>query len=160
FSFRVRELGLPTIFQPETRLVRLDPFGTRGDRDTGTTRRDDAVDRDRLARVWRNQLGSRLPPGSANLLLARDSRPGPRVLVVDEKVPTPDRDSGSLRMLSILRLMSEMGLVITLVPFDRAMRGSYSRQLEQMGIEVLYGQESVEDHIRAMGKALKLVLFS
>ncbi|MEP6820690.1 MAG: glycosyltransferase [bacterium] len=58
-----------------------------------------------------------------------------RVIVVfDERVPSPDRDAGSLRMFLILKTLSAWCHVI-FVPFNRPQSLDYERALWQEGIE-------------------------
>jgi len=58
----------------------------------------------------------------------------PCVVVFDERVPSPDRDAGSLRMLLILKSLAEWSHVI-FVPFNRPQGIDYERALWQAGIE-------------------------
>jgi hypothetical protein len=46
------------------------------------------------------------------------NRDRPRVVVFDERVPSPDRDAGSLRMLLILKSLAKW-CHVTFVPFNR-----------------------------------------
>jgi glycosyltransferase involved in cell wall biosynthesis len=62
------------------------------------------------------------------------NRDRPRVLVFDERVPSPDRDAGSLRMFLILKALNEWCHVI-FVPFNRPQSIEYERALWQAGIQ-------------------------
>lgn len=56
------------------------------------------------------------------------------VLVFDERVPSPDRDAGSLRMFLILKTLASWCQVI-FVPFNRPQSLDYERELWNAGIE-------------------------
>ncbi len=58
----------------------------------------------------------------------------PRIIVFDERVPSPDRDAGSLRMLMILKELAKWSHVI-FVPFNRPQSLDYERALWKEGIE-------------------------
>ena len=58
----------------------------------------------------------------------------PRILVFDERIPTPDRDAGSLRMFLILKTLTKWAHVI-FVPFNRPQSVDYERALWKEGIE-------------------------
>lgn len=58
------------------------------------------------------------------------------VLVFDERIPTPDRDAGSLRMFLILKTLAAWCQVI-LVPFNRPSSSDYERALWREGIETV-----------------------
>jgi glycosyltransferase involved in cell wall biosynthesis len=76
-----------------------------------------------------------LPQDANQLAAASDRNPDlPRVVVFDERVPSPDRDAGSLRMLLILKVLTEWCHVI-FVPFNRPQSIEYERALWQAGIE-------------------------
>ena len=58
----------------------------------------------------------------------------PFVIVFDERVPSPDRDAGSLRMLLILKTLTEWAQVV-FVPFNRPQSADYESALWNEGIE-------------------------
>ena len=58
------------------------------------------------------------------------------VLVFDERIPTPDRDAGSLRMFLILKTLAAWCQVI-LVPFNKPPSSDYERALWREGIEIV-----------------------
>jgi glycosyltransferase involved in cell wall biosynthesis len=76
--------------------------------------------------------------------LARKSKPvtdtgsrkrdWPRIIVFDERVPSPDRDAGSLRMFLILKTLAEWCQVV-FVPFNRPQSADYESALWKEGIE-------------------------
>jgi glycosyltransferase involved in cell wall biosynthesis len=57
----------------------------------------------------------------------------PCVLVFDERIPTPDRDAGSLRMMRILSIIRQKWKVI-FVPFTN--RGEHDKVLTDIGVTV------------------------
>ena len=58
-----------------------------------------------------------------------------RVLVIDACTPTPDRDSGSLRMLALMRAMRDEGCSVVFFADNRAHDGAYTQALQQIGVE-------------------------
>lgn len=58
----------------------------------------------------------------------------PRIVVFDERIPSPDRDAGSLRMFLILKTLAKWSHVI-FVPFNRPQSPDYERALWKEGIE-------------------------
>ncbi len=60
------------------------------------------------------------------------------ILVVDVWVPMADKDSGSLRMLNVLKLLLELGWQVVFVPINLGHAGHYTEQLQQLGVEVWY----------------------
>jgi glycosyltransferase involved in cell wall biosynthesis len=58
----------------------------------------------------------------------------PRIIVFDERIPSPDRDAGSLRMFLILKSLAKWSQVI-FVPFNRPQSVDYETALWRAGIE-------------------------
>lgn len=58
----------------------------------------------------------------------------PRIVIFDERIPSPDRDAGSLRMFLILKTLAQWCHVI-FVPFNRPQSLDYERALWKEGIE-------------------------
>jgi glycosyltransferase involved in cell wall biosynthesis len=90
-------------------------------------------------------------------VLPRDSR---RILVVDQKVPTPDQDSGSLRMLSILKLLRGMGYRIDFVSEKAQLIGSSESETSSLGIPVHSGFSAALSHLKEEGHSYRFVLLS
>src|SRR2546430_9302012 len=56
------------------------------------------------------------------------------IIVFDERIPSPDRDAGSLRMLMILKTLAEWSHVV-FVPFNRPHGLEYEEALWKVGVE-------------------------
>jgi len=74
-----------------------------------------------------------------------------RVLVVDRRMPTPDRDSGSVRMLAVLKLLRGIGHEVTFVSDSEERMPGYEAPVRNLGVEVLYGRASAARHLSASG---------
>ena len=85
-----------------------------------------------------------------------------RVLVVDAAIPTPDRDSGSLRMSSVLEIFCELGFKVSFAATTLEHGGEYGRRLQQIGVEVLYRPytDSLAVYLRTWGAQLDVVVLS
>ena len=60
-----------------------------------------------------------------------------RVLVIDDSVPAPDRDSGSVRLTAVLEILRSLGCNLTFVARGVEFGGAYVQGLKAMGVEVL-----------------------
>jgi GT2 family glycosyltransferase len=150
--FGVRGLGYKVIYQPASRLVHFEG-GTAGADTTKGFKRFQITNRGKFVEKWRATLDQdHLPQDLKQVTAASDrNRDRPRVVVFDERVPTPDRDAGSLRMLMILKSLAAWAHV-TFVPFNRPQSLNYERALWRAGIETadaveyrrLLKQESVK----------------
>ncbi len=65
-----------------------------------------------------------------------------RVLVIDEYIPMPDRDSGSLRAWEILKILRALDCQVTWAAHKPVLPGPYTERLEQLGIQCLHQQNA------------------
>ena len=54
-----------------------------------------------------------------------------RILVIDHRLPFPDRDSGSVRMMEMIRAISRRGHHLTFVPDNMAVFSPYLEQMQR-----------------------------
>lgn len=85
-----------------------------------------------------------------------------RTLVVDQEPPQATRDGGAARMVTLLRLLKDVGHSVTfasLRPWPAALVGTEER-LRQVGVEMVAFDGAVGNWIRAHGHNLDLVVSS
>lgn len=135
-AFAVRAAGLRTLYQPRARV--LHDEGTSAGTDPRQGMKAAQVrNREVFAAKWAAVLPSRLPPGSepTPALLHRGQK---QVLVIDALAPQPDRDSGSLRLVNLMRLLRGEGAHVVFLPANREHGGRYTEALQQLGVEAWY----------------------
>ena len=75
-----------------------------------------------------------------NTFIARDrSMNKSRILVVDRFVPNYDKEAGGRCCFMYLKLFKKIGLQVTFLPENSRKIEPYTTKLQQLGIEVLYG---------------------
>ena len=132
-AFGVRATGLRVLLQPASVVVHDEGATSGTDINTGPKAaqvRNQAV----FAAKWRDALTTQLPAGSVPTpaLLHRRQR---QVLIIDALTPQPDRDSGSLRLVNLMRLLIEEGAHVVFVPANRSADGACTAALQRMGVE-------------------------
>ena len=132
-AFAVRAAGLRVLVQPASVVVHDEGTTSGTDVNTGPKAaqvRNQAV----FAAKWHDALATHLPASSVPTpaLLHRRQR---QVLVIDALTPQPDRDSGSLRLVNLMRLLIEEGAHVVFVPANRSADGDYTAALQQIGVE-------------------------
>lgn len=133
-AFAVRQEGLRTLYQPASRVVHME--GTTAGTDTGSGVKAYQVRNSGVFRAkWADAVSGQAPAGTDPDHAAVHQRRR-TVLVVDECTPRPDRDSGSLRLVNLMRLLREEGAHVVFLPTDRAHDGAYTGALQQLGVEV------------------------
>ncbi|QIK39266.1 glycosyltransferase [Caldichromatium japonicum] len=85
-----------------------------------------------------------------------------RVLVVDNYMITPDRESGSLRMLNLFLILQRLGYQVTFAAANLEAPQPYVAELQRQGCEVLYRPyvRSLADHLAKQGARYRLVILS
>jgi glycosyltransferase involved in cell wall biosynthesis len=78
------------------------------------------------------------PNNGPEILYASQHRLKGRILFIDATTPEPDRDSGSVRLTNLLQCLRNLGYGVTFFADNRAYAGSYTRELQKSGIEVLF----------------------
>jgi GT2 family glycosyltransferase/glycosyltransferase involved in cell wall biosynthesis len=145
--FTLRDMGYRVAYEPSSVVVHFEGATH------GTERRPPASgahgkvnqyrNRDVFVAKWADELAGRLSRPATVTTLAElvgsrhDTRP--RVLVCDQRIPTPDRDAGSQRMAWILHLLRQMSAHVTVAPLDGIDHGPYAGALRRGGIEVVAG---------------------
>jgi GT2 family glycosyltransferase len=103
----VRSLGFKVIYQPLSRIIHYEGATAGTDTRTGF-KHYQIVNREKFYDKWRDVLArAHCPKDQANAERAANRKWATQVAVFDDRILTPDRDAGSLRMLFILRALSE-----------------------------------------------------
>ncbi|GAB2670531.1 hypothetical protein GCM10027193_25710 [Arenimonas aestuarii] len=133
-AMRVRRRGLKVRYQPASVVVHHE--GVTSGTDTGSgVKAYQVANQVKFVQRWREVLAGEHQPPSAGAEVASERGRKHRVLVLDACTPTPDRDSGSLRMTALLRLLREEGCSVVFFPENRAHDGAYTNALQQLGVE-------------------------
>ncbi|WP_240126799.1 glycosyltransferase [Thermomonas alba] len=132
-AFAVRAAGRRVLYQPASTVVHVEG-ATAGTDPASGAKAAQARNRGVFAAKWAHALTAQPAPGQVPtpaLLHARQ----PQVLVIDANTPRPDHDSGSLRMVELMRLLREEGAHVVFWPANRQADGDYTRALQQLGVE-------------------------
>ncbi len=89
----------------------------------------------------------------------RSSREG-AILIVDHHVLEFDRNAGDLYMLQYMTVLLAHGFKVLYLAHDHAERQPYAAQLQQLGVETLFGSFDENAWFRSHGKHLKWVVLA
>lgn len=148
--FGARALGYRVVYQPRSVVVHEDG-GSSSDAEMGAKRFQE-INRPKFREKWSDELEGHLENDRSNVPAAmRRHCKGPRVLVIDSYVPLYDRESGSQRLMHVVKLLRQAGYGVTFLPDNYAPLQPYTNELQQLGVEVLHhydggrtAQESLE----------------
>ena len=138
-AFGVRAAGLKVFYEPRSTVIHFE--GITAGTDTGSgMKRYQVINREKFQAKWQDAL-SRQPAPIDNAKyapLAATFRAAKRILIVDACTPTPDQDSGSLRMVNTMRLLRSLGWQVSFFADNRAYVENYTTAVQELGVEVLY----------------------
>jgi glycosyltransferase involved in cell wall biosynthesis len=159
-SFKVRRAGYKVFYQPLSEVVHYE--GATGGTDLATgTKKHQQINRSIFAEAWAAELMVR--PANGDLALLRRPPLGRKnILVIDHYTPSPDRDSGSLRMFQILKILRQLGHYVTFIPDNLAKVMPYTGELQKRGIEVVYHPyvKKLSDYLISHGYSFDAVVLS
>jgi GT2 family glycosyltransferase/glycosyltransferase involved in cell wall biosynthesis len=159
-AFKVRKAGYKVLYQPLSEIVHYEGATGGTDLTTGAKKHQE-INRSTFAEAWGEELLTRPVNGDLRFL---QQRPTDRksILVIDHHLPMPDKDSGSLRMFQILKILRQLGHRITFVPDNLADIPPYTGELQKRGIEVIYHPyiKSVREYLAVHGSKFDVVLLS
>ena len=159
-AFKVRRAGYKVLYQPLSEVIHYEGATGGTDLSTGTKQHQD-VNRSTFATRWADELTTK--PANGDVASLEKPTPGCKnILVIDHHLPTPDRDSGSLRMFQILKLLHALGHRVTFIPDNLSKSQPYARELQKRGIEVVYHPyvKKVRDYLAAHGSSFDAVVLS
>lgn len=136
FAFKVRDAGYTTWFVPSSIVYHYEGMTSGTDTSTGFKRYQE-VNRPKFKRRWAADYARFGTQGVAPDL-EKDRGIVGRVLFIDYATPRPDRDAGSHAAIQEIRLVQSLGYKVTFLPRNMAHLGSYTEELERMGVEVIY----------------------
>jgi O-antigen biosynthesis protein len=157
-AFKVRQLGYKVYYEPRSMVIHFEGISAGTDLDAGMKqyqRRNQSI----FAEKWSKELTSYPRPGTS-LKEAMQRLNGGRILIVDNTVPHPQRDSGSLRLCEMFRLLHADGYSLSFMPDDGYCTGADIDALGALGVEVLCRPwiKDLPDWLRQHGKYLDAVI--
>lgn len=135
-AMRVRAAGLHVLVQPASRVVHLEGVTTGTDERQGV-KSHQPVNQARFAARWSSTLPSH-PLHATDMLAITDHHYRRTALIIDALTPQPDRDSGSLRLFNLMRLLVNEGVHVVFLPANHAYEGRYTQDLQRLGVETWF----------------------
>lgn len=158
--FAARAHGLRVLYEPHATVIHVEGASMGTDVSTGGKAHQE-LNRVTFAEKWREALERQHPgPALERVSFAADRASGSQVLVFDHRVPTPDQDSGSLRMWHVMTNLMALGHRVTFVPDNFQAIQPYTRELQGLGVHVLYGDINLPALLAGMGATTRLAIVS
>ncbi len=158
-AFAARKLGFRVLYQPDSVVTHIEGVSHGTDITKGIKKYQE-INRHKFVKKWRTELESHHAPGSQSPRVASWPAPKGHILVADHCIPTPDQDSGSVRMTEILKLFVKQGFRVTFAPGIQYHDNEYEHALQQMGVHVLPASQDRERFLKELGEELVLAFLS
>lgn len=140
-AFEVRNLGYKVVYQPESVVVHFEGISNGKDLKSGT-KAYQLENKSKFYKKWKETLKKDHFFRGKDVFLARDrSKDKKCILFVDHYVPNFDKDAGSRATYQHLKLLAQMGYNIKFIGDNFLKYEKYTKSLENLGIEVLYGKK-------------------
>ena len=140
-AFEVRKHGYKVVYQPESVVVHFEGMSNGTDTSNGV-KAYQVENKSKFYEKWEHVLKENHFENGKNVFLARDRSKNKKcILFVDHYVPTFDKDAGSRATYQHLKLMVELGYNIKFIGDNFLKYEKYTKTLEDLGIEVLYGKK-------------------
>lgn len=142
-AFEVRKAGYRVVYQPLSKVIHFEGISNGTDVNGSGLKRYQVENSEKLKDKWKEEFKNQcVNTGNPNPFRARERSMGkPIILVIDHYVPTFDKDAGSKTTYQYLKMFLKKGYVVKFVGDNYLHEEPYTTILQQMGIEVLYGQD-------------------
>lgn len=142
-AFEVRKAGYRVVYQPLSKVIHFEGVSNGTDVNGTGLKRYQVENSKKLREKWADEFKRQsVNDGNPNPFRARERSQGKKViLVVDHYVPTFDKDAGSKTTYQYLKMFLKKGYVVKFLGDNFLHEEPYSTALQQMGIEILYGDD-------------------
>ncbi len=163
FAMRVRQRGLKVRYQPASVVVHYEGISSGTDTGQGV-KAYQITNQKKFRERWATALAQSHPSPAlkADMDAAARHRAALQVLIIDAHTPTPDRDSGSVRMLELMNLLGEQGCALTFFCQGLSHDGRYTEALQRAGVEAWWQPwiKSVPHWLKEHGRRFDAIVVS
>lgn len=160
-AYRVRKLGLKVIYQPKSLVSHFEGLSNGTNEDEGI-KKYQYINRQKFLKKWQSVLDAEASPNGKDVFLHRDrSANKKQILVIDHHIPRFDQDAGSRSTFTYLKLFVNLGYSVKFFGQNFYRFQPYTEILQQLGIEVLYGdfyQRNIGTWLKENGKYFDFVV--
>ncbi|WP_276968118.1 glycosyltransferase [Metallibacterium scheffleri] len=136
-AFAVHAARRRVLVQPASTVIHCEGVTAGIDPEQGV-KRHQVKNKAQFAGKWADALRKQAPPGTREAeAIARAATARPQLLVIESTLPDAARDSGSLRLVELLRSAGQLGWRVSLMPDDRRMDLALAARLGAVGVQVV-----------------------
>lgn len=155
--FALRQRGYRVVYQPFSEVIH-DEGTTSGVSVESGVKRYQVINGEKFVDKWRKVLAGHLEHDpERGLFAARRLRRPKTLLMIDNYVPEFDKDSGSNKLFSFIKLFQQSGVDVIYAPDNYNRSEPYTSAFQRLGVEVLYRTEHGESLKAEIVERLRLV---
>ncbi len=139
-AFKVRAAGKKVYYQPASVVVHYEGV-SNGTNTASGIKAYQVANQKKFFERWQPVLADHYKNAECVFKAQDRSWNKPCVVVVDHYVPQPDRDAGSRSTMAIISGLLKMGFTVKFWPDNLWYDPVYTPQLQQLGVEVIYGSK-------------------
>ena len=140
FCFQLRSRELEVWFEPLSLVIHHEGISHGTDQFTGL-KSSQLINKEKFYQKWQETLRKQPAPDASRIESAARSNYQRRILLIDHQIPTPDQDSGSVRIFGIMSSLIDLKQHVTFLPKNGLKKLGSCEKLQEIGVEVLWGDE-------------------
>ncbi len=142
-AFEVRKRGYRVVYQPNSVVIHYEGVSHGNTIDKGIKKFQE-TNKEKFIKKWHKVLKKEHFLKGSNIFLARErSRDKKTILIIDHYIPHYDKDAGSKAIYMYIKYFIKSGYNVKFIGanFLHYPYRPYLKNLQQLGVEVLYGSE-------------------
>lgn len=138
--FEVRKKGYRVMYQPASMIIHYEGV-SNGTDVSGGVKAYQVKNAKKFLKKWKEVLSHENFENGVDVFLAKGKTANKKtVLVIDHYVPTFDKDAGSRSVYQYIKMLCQLGYDVKFLGDNFQKAEPYTNILQQMGVEVLYGE--------------------
>ena len=157
-AFRIKQMGKRVLYQPLAKIVHFEGTSSGTDVLSGA-KQHQRINQATLFEKWKTMLAQHGNPGEY-AHLERDRSMSQHVLLIDSWTPTPDQDSGSIRVMDYIRIFQKLRFQVTFFADHMTFDERYTPDLQRRGVHCLYQPytRSLKTFLKQEGEKYDVIL--
>lgn len=124
------------MYQPLSSVIHFEGISSGTDIEKHPVKRFQNINKLKFIEKWSKELASY--PKSCEFQKAVDKFYIGKIVMIDHSIPEPDKDSGSVRLKEIIKILISIGYKICFMPNDGLKRDRYFEELIGIGVMVIH----------------------
>ena len=153
----IKKAGYRILYQPLATIIHYEGK-TLGSNANSAIKSQQLKNQKLFYQKWKGEIQQNMIGSKENTHAASNRRKGMDILYVDHYVPQIDKDAGSQNAFYTVSILSYLGHKVVFWPENLNESQPYTTELQQRGIEVMYGYSSLTKFLKERGQTLSIAI--